>query len=77
MNEVDVGAWNATWGTAYRLLGALPDTKSAILYSVSALTSYGHASLFLEAQWQPMGALERQNDETLRPAGRCGEFQRD
>ena len=28
----------ATWATAYRLLGALPDTKSAILYSLSALT---------------------------------------
>ena len=35
----------ATWATAYRLLGALPDTKSAILYSLSALTSYGHANL--------------------------------
>jgi len=49
------------WGTAYRLLGALPDAKSAMLYSLSAMTSYGHANLFLEAQWQLMGALEALN----------------
>jgi hypothetical protein len=48
----------ATWATAYLLLGALPDTKSAMLYSLSAMTSYGHANLFLEQQWQVMGALE-------------------
>jgi len=51
----------ATWAAAYRLLGALPDTKSAILYSLSAMTSYGHANLFLEEQWQLMGALEALN----------------
>ena len=55
----------ATWATAYRLLGALPDTKSAILYSLSALTSYGHANLFLEEQWQLMGALEALNGMLL------------
>jgi hypothetical protein len=37
-----------TWASAYGLLGALPDTKSAMLYSLSAITSYGHANLFLE-----------------------------
>jgi hypothetical protein len=42
----------ATWATAYLLLGALPDTKSAMLYSLSAMTSYGHANLFLEEQWR-------------------------
>ena len=55
----------ATWATAYRLLGALPDTKSAILYSLSAWTSYGHANLFLEEQWQLMGALEALNGMLL------------
>ena len=55
----------ATWAAAYRLLGALPDTKSAILYSLSAMTSYGHASLFLEEQWQLMGALEALNGMLL------------
>src|SRR5271165_4023957 len=55
----------ATWAAAYRLLGALPDTKSAILYSLSAMTSYGHANLFLEEQWQLMGALEALNGMLL------------
>ena len=55
----------ATWAAAYRLLGALPDTKSAMLYSLSAMTSYGHANLFLEEQWQLMGALEALNGMLL------------
>jgi hypothetical protein len=54
-----------TWATAYRLLGALPDIKSAMLYSLSAMTSYGHANLFLEEQWQLMGALEALNGMLL------------
>jgi hypothetical protein len=53
------------WATAYRLVGALPDYSSAILYSLSAITSYGHASLFLEKQWQLMGALEALNGMLL------------
>jgi hypothetical protein len=55
----------ATWAIAYRVLGALPDTKSAMLYSLSAMTSYGHANLFLEEQWQLMGALEALNGMLL------------
>jgi hypothetical protein len=55
----------AIWATAYRLLGALPDTKSAMLYSLSAMTTYGHASLFLEARWQLMGPLEALNGMLL------------
>jgi hypothetical protein len=55
----------ATWAAAYRLLGALPDAKSAMLYSLSAMTSYGHANLFLEEQWQLMGALEALNGMLL------------
>ena len=31
----------AAWAGAYRILGALPDTKSAMLYSLSAMTTYG------------------------------------
>jgi len=53
------------WATAYRLLGARPDYKSAMLYSLSAMTSYGHANLFLEEQWQLMGALEALNGMLL------------
>ena len=54
-----------SWATAYRLLGALPDIKSAMLYSLSAITSYGHANLFLEEQWHLMGALEALNGMLL------------
>jgi hypothetical protein len=46
-------------------LGALPDNKSAMLYSISALTSYGHANLVLESHWQMMGALEALNGMLL------------
>ena len=55
----------AAWAAAYRLLGALPDNKVAMLYSLSAMTSYGHAELFLERQWQLMGALEALNGMLL------------
>jgi hypothetical protein len=53
------------WALAYRLLDALPDNKSAMLYSISALTSYGHANLTLESHWQMMGALEALNGMLL------------
>jgi hypothetical protein len=46
LHALEAGAWAA----AYRLLGARPDYKSAMLYSLSAMTSYGHANLFLEEQ---------------------------
>lgn len=46
------------WASAYRILGALPNNRAAMLYSLSAITSYGHANLFLEDRWQLMGALE-------------------
>jgi hypothetical protein len=29
-----------------------------MLYSLSAMTTYGHANLYLRAHWQLMGALE-------------------
>ncbi|HEX8895329.1 MAG TPA: hypothetical protein VF783_18525 [Terriglobales bacterium] len=51
----------AIWAVSFRLLGALPDQRSAMLYSLSAITSYGHANLFLEAHWQLMGAMEALN----------------
>jgi len=50
---------------AYRVLGALPDSKSAMLYSLSAMTTYGHANIFLEPHWQMMGALEALNGMLL------------
>jgi hypothetical protein len=47
-----------TWAVAYRILDAVPDIGSAMLYSVSAMTTYGHANIFLKEKWQLMGALE-------------------
>jgi len=49
------------WASVYRLLGALPNSRSAMLYSLEAITSYGHANLFLESHWQLMGAMEALN----------------
>ncbi len=49
------------WAAAYRMLGALPDVNSALLYSLNALTSYGHTNLHLEDHWHLMGALEALN----------------
>src|SRR5579863_3803524 len=51
------GIEGAIWAAAYRFLGALPDSRTAMLYSISAMTSYGHAALFLKDRWQLMGAL--------------------
>ena len=31
----------AIWASAYRILGALPDLRSSVLYSLNAMTSYG------------------------------------
>jgi hypothetical protein len=49
------------WAGAYRALGALPDFKSAMLYSLGAMTTYGHQNLFLKEHWQLMGAMEALN----------------
>ena len=51
----------AVWAAAYRVVGALPDNRAAMLYSLSAITSYGHANIFLDPHWQMMGALEALN----------------
>jgi len=53
------------WAGAYILIGALSDGRSALLYSVSAITSYGHANLVLDARWQLLGALEALNGMIL------------
>jgi hypothetical protein len=53
------------WAGAYQLLGALPDSKSAMLYSLEAMTSYGHVDLHLAPHWQLMGALEALNGMIL------------
>lgn len=49
------------WAAIYRLLGALPDQRTAILYSLNAMTAFGHANLYLQARWDLMGSLEALN----------------
>jgi hypothetical protein len=56
----------AAWAVMYLwLIGALPDARSAMLYSLSAMTTYGHAALYLEPHWQMMGAIEALNGVVL------------
>lgn len=49
------------WAATYVAIGALSDDKTALLYSLSAITAYGHAEVFLAPRWQLMGALEALN----------------
>jgi hypothetical protein len=51
----------ALWAAAYLFLGALPNARFSMLYSLNALTSYGHTNLSLEDHWHLMGALEALN----------------
>jgi hypothetical protein len=55
----------AIWAWVYLALGALPDSKSALLYSLSAMTTYGHEHFDLANHWQLMGALEALNGMIL------------
>jgi hypothetical protein len=55
------GIEGCIWAGAYRFLGAMGDNRSAMLYSISAMTSYGHTNLDLAPAWQMMGALEALN----------------
>ncbi|HUN59386.1 MAG TPA: hypothetical protein VMU41_14840 [Candidatus Binataceae bacterium] len=55
------GIEGVIWAVAFRLVGALSDANSAMLYSIGAMTTFGHANLYLEKRWQMMGALEALN----------------
>ena len=57
LHAIEAGLWAA----AYMLLNALTDYKSAMLYSLNAVTSYGHTNLELANHWHLMGALEALN----------------
>lgn len=54
-----------SWAIAYRLLGALPNTKQAMLYSLSAMTTFGNSHATLSDRWLLMGALEALNGMIL------------
>jgi hypothetical protein len=49
------------WALTYRFLGALSDFRTSMLYSLNAMTSYGHTNLELSDHWHLMGALEAVN----------------
>jgi hypothetical protein len=53
------------WAGIYRVLGAVPDGKSAVLYSLNAITTYGHSNLELAPHWELMGAVEALNGMLL------------
>lgn len=53
------------WALVYEALGALPDSKSALLYSLGAMTTYGHENFDLANHWRLMGALEALNGMIL------------
>jgi hypothetical protein len=55
----------AIWAGAYRVLGTMPDYRSAMLYSLNAITSYGHTNLALEERWQLLGSMEALNGALL------------
>jgi hypothetical protein len=51
----------AAWAVLYLWLGALPAWAPAMLYSLEAITSFGHADVHLEDRWQLLGAIEAVN----------------
>jgi hypothetical protein len=51
----------AIWAHAYYWIGALPDLKYGMLYSLGAMTTYGHENFHLEAHWQLLGSIEALN----------------
>ena len=55
------GVEAAAWALLYLWLGAIGDPTDAMLYSLSAITSYGHAEIFLENHWRLLGAIEAMN----------------
>jgi hypothetical protein len=59
------GVDSSAWAAAYVALGARPDFPSAMPYSLSAMTTFGHANIFLAEHWQLMGALEALNGMML------------
>jgi hypothetical protein len=47
------------WAGCYEFLGARPDFKTSMLYSLGAMTTFGAgAGLTLEPRWQLLGSIE-------------------
>jgi hypothetical protein len=54
-----------SWAGCYLFLGSIGDYTSAVLYSLNAITSYGHDNQILEKRWQLLGAMEAVNGMIL------------
>ncbi len=52
------GVEAVAWAALYVWVGAMSDPSTAILYSLSAITSYGHSEVFLQDRWKLLGAIE-------------------
>jgi hypothetical protein len=51
----------ALWACMFLFLGAVTDRPTAVLYSLNALTAFGHMDVELQRKWQLMGAMESLN----------------
>jgi len=49
------------WARAFLWLRAVPDNPTAMLYSMNALTAFGHTDVKLERPWTLLGAMEALN----------------
>ena len=53
------------WAVAYYVIGALPNWRLAMLYSLGAMTTYGHQGLYLQHHWLLLGPIEALNGSLL------------
>ncbi len=53
------------WAVSYLIVSAIPDTRSAMLFSIDAMTTYGHSQVRLPLHWRLMGTLEALNGMIL------------
>lgn len=60
-----LGVEATLWAGVYVLIGALPDIARSMLYSLEAMTTFGHADVYLAPRWQFLGALEALNGVIL------------
>ena len=60
-SAVYLGLEAAAWAVLYLWIGALPGWRAAMLYSLGAITSYGHADVYLADSWRLLGAIEAVN----------------
>jgi hypothetical protein len=49
------------WALLYWRIEALSDFQSSMLYSLNAMTSYGHEGIRLDNDWRLLGAIESMN----------------